>query len=193
MKPSRCPVTLTNLSLIGEASGTDPPPLSRAPPFLNPWPEPRESWTRASDWQRGTIRKLAWRGDFQLFLKAPGEGGKPPRGNDPHSSAAHFKEAPVAAVSPLLFSRTPTPTPARKPGEGAPASHGVGRGQERVSPRDLECLCQLANKPPSLPLSPCPSRGRENPPFPHPSPPWSNQRAGNRRHLRGQAGNPLVS
>ena len=55
-----------------------PPPLSRAPPFLNPWPEPRESWTRASDWQRGTIRKLAWRGDFQLFLKAPGEGGKPP-------------------------------------------------------------------------------------------------------------------
>lgn len=61
-KPSKCQASLTSLSVMREASKADP--FVQAPPLLCPWHGSRASRTHASDWQRGTMKELTWKGSL---------------------------------------------------------------------------------------------------------------------------------
>lgn len=113
-----------------------------APPFLSPWPESRASWTHASDWQRGTIRELAWRGRFLAGAEAPR--GKATVRNHSQTSAGHFREA---ATSPLALLKDPPPTPCREAREECPSQSQSRHGARGMSPEISECLCQLIDLP----------------------------------------------
>lgn len=99
VKPSKCPVPLTNLSFIGKASDPEqnPPAMLGAPPLLSPWRGSRVL-TGADGWQRGTITELTER---------------PPQGK---ATVRPPFRTPAEHCFTLLFSRS---TPAGEPGKDA--------------------------------------------------------------------------